>query len=197
MASWIQEFWEGMSSDLIHPLDGRRVGQVVGRTILAAILGGILGYEREQKGKAAGMRTHMVVALAAAFFVIVPLQMNMTDGDVSRVVQGVAAGVGFLGAGAIIKQNEKGQVLGLTTAAGLYFTTAIGVSAGMGHEVTAVLGTFLSFLIVRFLPFVERLLPLPRRHEEGMPEPRATSQAHDIVDLKKTPNGDANRSTPH
>ncbi|MFO0866687.1 MAG: MgtC/SapB family protein [Gemmataceae bacterium] len=86
-------------------------------------------------------------------------------------------------------------MLGLTTAAGLYFTTAIGVAAGMGHEVTAVLGTLLSFIIIRFLPYVEDWLPLPKRHEEGVPEPRATSQALDIVDLKKAANGDPNAKT--
>ena len=194
MASWIHEFWEGLSNDLFVPPEARRIGQVVGRTIMAALLGGFLGYEREQKGKAAGMRTHMMVALAAAFFVIVPMQMGLADADVSRVVQGLAAGVGFLGAGAIIKQTEKGQVLGLTTAAGLYFTTAVGVAAGLGHAITAALGAFLAFLIIRLLPYVERILPLPKRHHDGDPEPQTTSQAHDVVDVKKHGNaGDAGK----
>lgn len=96
------------------------------------------------------------MALAAAFFVIIPQQAGMSQTDLSRVLQGLAAGVGFLGAGAIIKQNEQGQVLGLTTAAGLYVTTAIGVAAGMGREVTAILGTMLGITVLTVLPNAEQ-----------------------------------------
>jgi len=183
--SWLEQFWTGLTEDVIRIPDGRHIGQIVGRSLIAALLGGVLGYEREQKGKAAGMRTHMVVALAAAFFVIVPHQMGMPDSDVSRVVQGLAAGVGFLGAGAIIKQTDKGQVLGLTTAAGLYFTTAIGVAAGIGHEMAAILGTVVAFLVIRVLPAVERLLPLPGKHHgETSSTTTTTHLQHDVVDAK-------------
>ncbi|MBX9680504.1 MAG: MgtC/SapB family protein [Gemmataceae bacterium] len=185
MTSWIEGFWEGLSNDLFVPPDGRQIGQIVGRTVMAAILGGLLGYEREQKGKAAGMRTHMLVALAAAFFVIVPQQMGSDHAAVSRVVQGLAAGVGFLGAGAIMKQTDKGQVLGLTTAAGLYFTTAIGIAAGLGQEITALLATLLSLLIIRLLPYVEGILPLPKRGLDADPEPKSVSNPHEVIDVKK------------
>lgn len=152
MSSWLQQFWEGLSGDFLDRPDGAQVGQIVGRVLVAAVLAGVLGYEREQKGKAAGMRTHMLVALAGAFFVIVAQQGGLSNADLSRVIQGVAAGVGFLGAGTILKQSEQGLVLGLTTAAGLYFTTAIGIAAGMGREVTAILGTALALAVLTVLP---------------------------------------------
>src|SRR5688572_15952709 len=155
MVEWLQHFWQGLTGDFLDLPDGAQVGQIVGRTLVAAILGGLLGYEREQKGKAAGLRTHMLVALAAAFFVIIPQQAGMSHAEISRVLQGLAAGVGFLGAGSIIKQSEQGHVLGLTTAAGLYVTTAIGIAAGMGREVTAILGTGIAVVVLLVLPRLE------------------------------------------
>jgi putative Mg2+ transporter-C (MgtC) family protein len=151
MMEWLQQFWQGLAGDFLDVPDGVQVAQIVGRTLVAAVLGGVLGYEREQKGKAAGLRTHILVTLAAAFFVIIPQQAGMSKEDLSRVIQGLAAGVGFLGAGAIIKQSEQGQVQGLTTAAGLYFTTAIGIAAGMGREVTAILGTGIALAVMTVL----------------------------------------------
>jgi putative Mg2+ transporter-C (MgtC) family protein len=127
---------------------------------MAAVLGGILGFEREHKGKAAGVRTHMLVALGAALFVLVP-QMSGSQADaMSRVVQGVIAGIGFLGAGTILKNQEgdEGHVKGLTTAAGLWMTAAIGVSAGLGREATAVLSTLLALLILGVMPRIVKLI---------------------------------------
>jgi putative Mg2+ transporter-C (MgtC) family protein len=156
MTEWWQHFWQGLSGDFLDLPDGVQVGQIIGRTFVASILGGVLGFEREQLGKAAGLRTHILVALAAAFFVIIPQQAGMANADLSRVIQGLAAGIGFLGAGAIIKQSDQGQVLGLTTAANLYFTTAIGIAAGMGREVTAILGTVAALAVLTLLLRVER-----------------------------------------
>jgi putative Mg2+ transporter-C (MgtC) family protein len=87
------------------------------RMTLAALLGGLVGLEREMTGKAAGLRTHMLVSLGAAMFVLTPLEVGMGVGDLSRVIQGVVTGVGFLGAGAILKRDEEGKIHGLTTAA--------------------------------------------------------------------------------
>ena len=75
-------------------------------------LGGALGYERERSGKAAGLRTHMLVAIGAALFVLVPQQGGMVVGDMSRVIQGIVTGVGFLGAGAIIKHRVRAERAG-------------------------------------------------------------------------------------
>jgi putative Mg2+ transporter-C (MgtC) family protein len=117
------------------------------RLTVAIILGAILGYERESSGAAAGFRTHMLVSLGSALFVLVPLQAGMAIEDLSRVLQGVAAGIGFLGAGAIIKLQDQQAIKGLTTAAGIWLTCAIGIAAGMGLEATAVLSTIFALVI--------------------------------------------------
>lgn len=129
-----------------------QVVRVFVRLLLAAILGGALGFEREQKGKAAGIRTHMLVALGSALFTFIPEQLRMKVADMSRVLQGVIAGVGFLGAGTIIKGKDEEDVQGLTTAAGIWMTAAIGVAAGMGRESSAVLSTILALIILALVP---------------------------------------------
>jgi putative Mg2+ transporter-C (MgtC) family protein len=128
------------------------------RTLLACLLGGVLGWERERTGKAAGMRTHILVCLGAALFVYIPLSAGMTTGDLSRVLQGVLSGIGFLGAGAIIKMTDQGVIHGMTTAASIWLTAAVGVACGMGREVTAILGTALAFVVLAFLVRLEAAL---------------------------------------
>ena len=116
------------------------------------MLGGLLGYEREQQGKAAGIRTHMLVAMGAALFVLVPQQGGMAIDDMSRVMQGVIAGIGFLGAGAILKNRADSSILGLTTAAGVWMTSAIGIACGLGRESTAVISTVLALIVFALVP---------------------------------------------
>ena len=124
------------------------------RLVLAIFLGGLLGYEREVKGKAAGVRTHMLVCLGACVFVML-LELDGADHDaMSRVIQGVVAGIGFLCAGTILKGENIADVKGLTTAAGLWATAAIGVAVGLGHEATAVLGTLMALLILHVMPLL-------------------------------------------
>jgi putative Mg2+ transporter-C (MgtC) family protein len=136
-------------SDLNDPEDYTRV---LVRLLLAALLGGVLGYERESQGKAAGVRTHMLVAMGAALFVLAPQQGGMQIADLSRVIQGVVAGIGFLGAGAIIKHRNEEQVQGLTTAAGIFMTAAIGVACGLGRETTALISTLLALVALGVVP---------------------------------------------
>src|SRR5690606_41096028 len=113
--------------------------RVLLRLVLAALLGGLLGWQREVNGKAAGIRTHMLVSMGAALIVMVGQQAGGNAADLSRGLQGLIAGVGFLGAGTILKTENRGdegdQVKGLTTAAGIWLTAAIGASAGIGKEV--------------------------------------------------------------
>ena len=123
--------------------DAEQLTRVVLRLVVAGLLGGILGLQRERHGKEAGIRTHMAVAMGSALFVLVPLQAGIDEEGLSRVVQGLVAGVGFLCAGTILKLADEEQVRGLTTAAGIWMTAAIGMAAGMGREVTALLGTLL------------------------------------------------------
>jgi putative Mg2+ transporter-C (MgtC) family protein len=122
--------------------------------LLAILLGGVLGYQRGRQGKEAGLRTHMLLALGSAFFVVIPLQAGMSMSDLSRVLPGLIAGIGFLLAGTILKQQAQGQIHGLTTAAGLWLTAAVGVAVGLGRETSAVLGTVLAFIILALLPQV-------------------------------------------
>jgi putative Mg2+ transporter-C (MgtC) family protein len=149
-----QEVWRGIEADFSDLPGMMEVTQIVVRLLIAALLGGLLGFQRERVGKAAGLRTHMLVALGSAVFVLIPYQAGMPLADLSRVLQGVIAGIGFLGAGTILKQQEPEQIHGLTTAAGLWLTAAVGIAAGMGREASAVLGTVLAFIILSLLPRV-------------------------------------------
>lgn len=169
--------WEEVTSTLAEEFsslpDAAEVTRVMVRLLLAALLGGIVGYEREHKGKAAGLRTHMLVAMGAALFVLVPERGGMGIADMSRVIQGVVAGVGFLGAGAIIKRHSEEQVQGLTTAAGIWMTAAIGVACGLGREAIALLATLLAIVILVMLPHVVSAPP-PQGDAEPDTKPRET-----------------------
>ena len=118
-------------SDITDLEDATRVSS---RLLIATILGGLLGYERERKRKAAGLRTHMLVALGAALLVLVPVQAGMSLEDISRVIQGLVTGIGFLGAGTILKGSSVENVKGLTTAAGIWLTAAIGWPLAWGMK---------------------------------------------------------------
>ncbi len=136
--------------------DGEMITRTGVRLLLAAMLGGLLGFERESKGKAAGLRTHMLVTLGAALFVMVLDLENAPADAMSRVIQGIVAGIGFLCAGTILKSDSSEQIKGLTTSASLWFSTAIGVAVGLGSQATAVLGTMLALLILHSLASFER-----------------------------------------
>lgn len=151
MSVW-EEIWDSVRGDFSDLPGIAQITQVFLRLFLAALLGGFIGFEREQAGKAAGLRTHMLVSLGAAFFVLIPTQAGMPVADMSRVLQGVITGIGFLGAGAILKSSAQGHIYGLTTAASIWFTAAVGIAAGMGREASAVLGTLLAFVILSLLP---------------------------------------------
>lgn len=122
--------------------------RVTVRLLLAAALGAWLGYNRERTGKSAGLRTHMLVAMGSALFVLVPQFAGMQIADISRVIQGVVTGIGFLGAGTIIKHRNLDEIKGLTTAASIFMTSAIGVACGLGSEITAAAATLLAWLVL-------------------------------------------------
>jgi putative Mg2+ transporter-C (MgtC) family protein len=156
-----QEVAQTIASEFSDLPDAAQVTRILLRLTLAALLGGLLGIEREQKGKAAGVRTHMLVAMGAALFVLLSQQSGMKDDAVSRVMQGIIAGIGFLGAGTILKGDNEDKVRGLTTAAGIWLTAAIGVAAGMGRESTAVLSTLLALAVFALMPRLLKLLEKP------------------------------------
>ena len=141
--------------------DIEQATSLVVRLTVAAFLGGLLGIEREQKGKAAGVRTHMMVAMGSALFLVVSQQAGIVASDMSRVIQGLLAGIGFLGAGAILKGQDEEKVKGLTTAAGIWMTAAIGMAAGLGLEVTAVISTLLALAIFSLMPWLINWMDKP------------------------------------
>jgi putative Mg2+ transporter-C (MgtC) family protein len=151
-----QVIWTTVLAEFSDIPDAAQVTRITLRLVVAAVLGGLLGYERERHGKSAGVRTHMLVAMGAALFVLIPQQAGATSEDLSRVVQGVVAGVGFLGAGAIFMGTKEVETRGLTTAAGIWVTAAVGMAAGMGRESTAVLSTFIALLIFSGIPWICR-----------------------------------------
>jgi putative Mg2+ transporter-C (MgtC) family protein len=122
--------------------------RIVGRLAVAAVLGGALGFERELLHKAAGLRTHMLVALGSALLVIAARHAGMDHADVSRVVQGLITGIGFLGAGVILKSVDQQAVRGLTTAATIWLTTAVGMAVGLGAIWLAAAGVAIALAIL-------------------------------------------------
>jgi putative Mg2+ transporter-C (MgtC) family protein len=141
--------------NLLDLPDTAQFTRVAIRLLVAVILGGILGFERQRKGKAAGLRTHMLVALGTALFTVAPIEAGMTISDLSRVLQGIATGVGFIGAGTILKLRDQEEIKGLTTAASVWLTAAIGTAAGAGSLWLPVLGTAFAFVILSALGYLE------------------------------------------
>ncbi len=112
--------------------------------ILAVLLGGIIGIEREITHKPAGLRTHMLVCMGSCLFTIISVhEFNV---DPARLAAGIVTGIGFIGAGAIIAERER--VVGITTAASLWVTAAIGLTVGVGNYLLASLATLLVFIIL-------------------------------------------------
>src|SRR5262245_32046446 len=138
----------------------------------AAILGAVLGLERQREHKTAGARTHMLVCLGAALFVVAPASGGIDETALSRVIQGITAGVGFLGAGAILKADGEHQVHGLTTAASIWITAGAGVAVGAGYLLAALAAVALAWLILRPFRRVEDWLhpELGRKPPEERPK---------------------------
>ncbi|MCQ9616479.1 MgtC/SapB family protein [Paenalcaligenes niemegkensis] len=154
--SALTSIWQTVISEFSDIADLREATLIVLRLGLAGVLGAAIGYERERRGKDAGLRTHMLVALGAAIFVLVPVTSGMDTADVSRVMQGIISGVGFLGAGAILKQEKGQHIKGLTTAASIWVAAAVGISAGYGREATAVASTLVALFVLSVIGRLEK-----------------------------------------
>ncbi len=120
------------------------------RLLLASALGAVIGFQRDRAGKPAGLRTHILICVGAALFTIASIYGFGASGDAARVAAGVVAGIGFLGAGAIIRGGE-GIVAGLTTAATMWVVAAIGLAAGTGLYLVSSVATAI-ILIILVLP---------------------------------------------
>ena len=124
------------------------------RLALAAVLGGAIGLEREYHHKPAGLRTNMLIALGSALFSIISVELGGGAGSPDRIAAQVVTGIGFLGAGAILRSGEN--IHGLTTAATIWVNAAIGMAAGLGSYVVAAGAAALTLIVLAILPFIER-----------------------------------------
>jgi putative Mg2+ transporter-C (MgtC) family protein len=131
--------------------DAQETVRAVVRLLAALLAGGIIGLQREVSGKAAGLRTHILVCVGTTLFVLAAIDAGMQQDAMSRVIQGLATGIGFLGAGAILKIEASSQIKGLTTAAGIWMTAALGVVIGVGQLGTAAIGTGLAWFVLAVL----------------------------------------------
>ena len=143
--------------ELVDDFPGNvEIARLTVRLLFAVILGGVLGFQRAEAGKAAGMRTYMLVTLGAALVVLLPQLAGMSSADLSRIIQGIVTGIGFIGGGVILKMSEEHRIVGVTTAASIWLTATIGIAAGTGRLSLAVVGTILGFVILTILGPLER-----------------------------------------
>lgn len=134
---------------------GAQAERVLLRMIVAIVLGGLVGIQREKSGKPAGVRTHMLVCLATAVVVLACSGMGMAYDAQSRVIQGIVTGIGFIGAGTILKINEERDIQGLTTAAGLWLTAAIGIACGVGTIGIVLITAVLTVIVLALAGVIE------------------------------------------
>jgi putative Mg2+ transporter-C (MgtC) family protein len=152
--------WQELTSGLS---DRRRLAIVLIRMVVATLLGAIVGWQRERARKPAGLRTHMLVSLGTAVVVLAPSAIFMSLDGLSRVIQGILTGIGFVGAGSILKLNEEREIKGLTTAAGLWMTAAIGVAVGLGVIGLALIGTLFTVIVLSLIGAIEHRFELRKK----------------------------------
>jgi putative Mg2+ transporter-C (MgtC) family protein len=160
--------WQELVADLPDNVEAARI---LVRLFAALVFGGILGFERGRVGKAAGMRTHMLVTLGAALVVLMPQLTGMSSADLSRVIQGTLTGIGFIGGGVILKMSDQHRIIGVTTASSIWLTATVGVVAGTGRLGLAVAGTILAYLILTVVGWLEHRL-IPNHLAESIGAPR-------------------------
>ena len=145
------------------------------RLLLAALLGGAIGVEREWRNKEAGLRTNILIAIGSALFTLMSIELtDARTGDTSRVAAQIVTGIGFLGAGAIMRTN--GGIQGLTTAATIWVNAAVGVAAGGGEYHLAFIATAVTLVVLLVLQPIEKYLD----HRRG---------EHLLIDSDKPPTG--------
>lgn len=125
------------------------------KLVLAILLGGMIGIEREFRDKAAGFRTIIFICIGATLFTIFSIQMA-GDKDPARIAANIVTGVGFLGAGVLLR--NEGRIMGLTTAAIIWLTAAIGMGIGSGHYALAIVSAIFMMLILWFFPYIEQYM---------------------------------------
>jgi putative Mg2+ transporter-C (MgtC) family protein len=130
--------------------------EIAKRLLLAALIGGVLGFERELRQKSAGLRTNILIAVGAAVFTVLSVEMATGfNADPARIAAQIITGVGFLGAGAIMR-TDRGAIHGLTTAATVWVNASLGMAAGAGRYRLAMIGALITALVLFGLPPFER-----------------------------------------
>jgi putative Mg2+ transporter-C (MgtC) family protein len=148
--------------DFLATLPGlRELVRVLTRMFAALAVGALVGYQRERMGKAAGLRTHILVSMGTALVVITSLESGMDPDAVSRVIQGLVTGIGFLGAGSIMKLREEKEIHGLTTAAGIWMTAAASIAIGLGQIGIGLLAGLFTWIVLGVLYKFSRSLETP------------------------------------
>jgi len=143
------------SLDVNWPLQWTMVNGAIGRLVVASLLGGIIGVEREAKRRSAGVRTNLLIALGAAFFTLLSIYLaGAATSDKSRIASNIVQGIGFLGAGLII--HNRSRISGLTSAAVVWVVASIGMACGAGLYGAAVTATFIVLVAVELVGFLER-----------------------------------------
>jgi putative Mg2+ transporter-C (MgtC) family protein len=155
--------WEELATGIP---DSESLARITLRLMIAMIFGAVIGIQRERAGKPAGLRTHMLVSSGTAVFVIASEEFGMNPDSISRVIQGLVTGIGFLGAGAILKIYDKREVEGLTTAAGIWMTAALGVAIGLGRFGLALVATVLAWMTLSLVRQLEDILNKGSRKDE-------------------------------
>jgi putative Mg2+ transporter-C (MgtC) family protein len=162
----METIWQELSFGFA---DTQQVARVVIRLVAAVLLGALIGFERERAGKEAGLRTHILVTLGTCSVVLACTGYGMTTEGISRVVQGIVTGIGFIGAGSILKLSEQRDIRGLTTAAGLWMTCGIGITIGLGELGLALLCSILAVVVLGVLGRMEAVA------EDGNAEQKGTN----------------------
>jgi putative Mg2+ transporter-C (MgtC) family protein len=130
--------------------------QVILQMIIAAILGGSIGLERLLKGKPAGLRTQMLVCMGSTLVIVVARLDGIPLADISRIINGILTGIGFIGGGVILKITQDREIRGVTTAASIWATAAIGIAVGLGQVWIAVISMLVVWIILSVLGYLEK-----------------------------------------
>jgi putative Mg2+ transporter-C (MgtC) family protein len=151
--------WEELTAGLTNP---DHLLRIIIRLLAAVVLGGLIGLQRERAGKPAGLRTHTLVCLGTTVVLLSCSAASLSlEGD-SRVIQGILTGIGFIGAGSILKLSEEHLIRGLTTSASIWTTAAVGIAVGLGRVGIALITTILTILILAVVGTLERRLKKQR-----------------------------------
>jgi len=158
-----------------------QIVRVTMRLLAALFIGTAIGLQRELTHKPAGLRTHMLVALGTALFIVGAAESGMSSDSLSRIVQGLATGIGFLGGGAILKLTSEREIHGLTTAGGIWMTAAASAAAGLGQIAVALIGTALGLLVLIVFHRLEKGLGHRARKDAENHPPHGDPNPKDIA----------------